>query len=74
MIHQILKNFKGSQDGRFTESFEAGTHVDLSDYLAEIVVREGWAMPVGTAIENKAIVTDGAHRRSKKHVAAPETK
>jgi hypothetical protein len=31
--YHILKDFKGSQDGRFTEAFQAGTEADLSDYL-----------------------------------------
>ena len=61
MLHDILKDFPGSQDGRHTEQFKAGTQRDLSDYLAAIVVREGWARPVGSCrIENKAIVSDGA--------------
>ena len=59
MQYEILANFKGSQDGRFTEKFVAGTVRELSDYLAAIVVREGWARPVGAPLENKAIVTDG---------------
>lgn len=61
MICDILQDFKGSQDGRFTEQFRAGTQADLSDYLAAIAVREGWAQPAGTkpAIENKAVIEDG---------------
>ena len=59
MRYDILKSFYGSQDGRLTESFSAGTQADLSDYLGAIAVREGWARPVGAEIENKAIVTDG---------------
>lgn len=62
MLHDILKDFKGSQDGRFSEQFTAGTQAELSDYLADIVVREGWARPVGAPgkIQNKAVVTDGS--------------
>lgn len=44
--HEILQDFKGSQDGRVTEDFRAGTQADLSDYLAAIVVPEGWARPI----------------------------
>ncbi len=33
MKYDILKDFKGSQDGRFTEQFTAGTQADLSEYL-----------------------------------------
>jgi hypothetical protein len=42
-LYDILKDFPGSQDGRSTDLFTAGTQVELSDYLGEIVVREGWA-------------------------------
>lgn len=62
MLHDILQDFPGSQDGRFTENFKAGTRVELSAYLAAIVVPAGWARPVVT-IENKAIITDGAPQR-----------
>lgn len=73
MKYDILKDFPGSQDGRFTEHFMAGTQAELSDYLAEIVVREGWARPAGVGgasvppieIDNKAIVTDGMRRGRK---------
>jgi hypothetical protein len=66
MLHDILKDFPGSQDGTRTEQFKAGTQVELSSYLAEIVVREGWAKPVGSVeIQNKAIVTSGRGRKSK---------
>lgn len=44
--HKILQDFKGSQDGRITEQFLAGEERDLSDYLAGIVVPEGWAEPI----------------------------
>lgn len=60
MLYDILKDFKGSQDGRFCEQFVAGTQADLSDYLAGIVVPEGWARLAGAKVENKAIVTDGS--------------
>lgn len=59
--YDILKDFPGSQDGRVTEEFKAGTQVMLSDYLAEIVVREGWARPV--AVESAT--PDKAAPRSK---------
>jgi hypothetical protein len=61
MLHDILINFPGSQDGRITEHFEAGTQVELSDYLAAIVVPAGWARPVGATVdtESKPIGTDG---------------
>jgi hypothetical protein len=61
MLHDILQDFKGSQDGRFTEAFIAGTQRELSASLAEVVVAAGWARPVGAtpAIANKAVVSDG---------------
>lgn len=49
MKYDILKDFAGSQDGRFTENFKAGTQAELSDYLAGIVVPDGWARPVKIA-------------------------
>lgn len=70
--YDILKDFPGSQDGRFCEQFHAGTQAELSDYLADIAVREGWARLAvekpGPVIDNKAITTIGekpAPRRSK---------
>lgn len=56
MLYEILKDFPGSQDGRFTEYFQAGTRRELSDHLASAVVPCGWARPV---VENKAIMSDG---------------
>lgn len=66
MLHDILKDFPGSQDGTRTEQFKAGTQAELSDYLSEIVVPEGWAKPVKSVeIKNKAIVSTGRGRKSK---------
>lgn len=72
MLHDILKDFKGSQDGRYTEQFKAGTQAELSDYLAAIAVKERWARPVKPAktekqpeaakapdVQNKAVATSG---------------
>ena len=68
MMYDIFKDFKGSQDGRFSEQFTADTQADLSDYLAAIVVPCGWARPVGQSvgIENKAIVSDGSNPKMKR--------
>lgn len=44
--YHILKDFTGSQtgnDGPF--QFTAGTVAELSDSLAEVVMKEGWAKP-----------------------------
>lgn len=62
MLYDILVDFPGSQDGRFTEQFKAGTVRELSDYLAGYVVPCGWArlhVDKPAEVENKAIVTDG---------------
>ena len=65
MKYDILQDFPGSQDGRHTERFVAGSQVELSDYLAAIVVPAGLARPVKTvAIDNKAVVTDGTRPTS----------
>lgn len=49
MLYDILVDFPGSQDGRFTEQFKAGTQAELSEYLAAIVVPAGWARLAQTA-------------------------
>jgi len=58
MKYDILKDFKGSQDGRITESFTAGTQAELSDYLASCISPD-MARPVSVKIENKAVIEDG---------------
>lgn len=45
MLYDILRDFKGSQDGRFTVAFKAGTRADLSDYLAA-AIDPTWARAV----------------------------
>lgn len=45
MKYDILKDFKGSQDGRFAEDFKAGTQRDLSAYLAA-AIDPAWARAV----------------------------
>jgi hypothetical protein len=44
--HKIVKSFKGSQHGNDNEFFVVDTERDLSDDLARIVVKEGWALPL----------------------------
>lgn len=61
MLCKILKTFHGSQDGRYTEQFTEGSIIELSDDLYSAVSSEGWVIPVGIEIENKAIVSDGSH-------------
>jgi len=48
MLFDILKDFKGSQDGRLTEQFVKGSERELSESLAAVAVKEGWAKPVKT--------------------------
>lgn len=63
MLYDIIKTFKGSQDGRITETFEEGTRADLSDYLAA-AVDPACIRPVKTVeVENKAVITEGGERR-----------
>lgn len=67
MLHDILKDFKGSQDGRHTEQFTAGTQRELSDYLASCIDRS-WARPAKPVVEvdNKAVATDGGRPEMKR--------
>jgi len=74
--HRILKDFKGTQDGHGDgQEFTAGTTVPLSDQLADVVVRAGWAKPhteeVKETDEEKAIEEAPANKARK---AAPENK
>lgn len=67
MLHDILKDFAGSQDGTKTEQFKAGTQRELSPWLAA-AINPAWARPVSekhvkvekpVEVENKAVVTHG---------------
>lgn len=60
MKYDILQDFKGSQDGRFTEQFTAGTQADLSDYLASVA--PAGCIRLTGEIENKAVITEGKAR------------
>jgi hypothetical protein len=44
-LYEIVRDFKGSQDGRFAEDFKAGTVRDLSAYLAA-AIDPTWARAV----------------------------
>lgn len=63
MLYEILKDFPGSQDGRHTEQFVAGTQRELSDYLVSCI-DPAWVREVKpkVEIENKAVVSDGSSR------------
>jgi len=63
--YRILQTFNGSQDGRFTNAFEAGTEAELSDYLVSCVPAE-WVEAVSPiAPENKAIITSETRQRGR---------
>jgi len=62
MLYDIIKTFKGSQDGRITETFEAGTQADLSDYLAAAVDPSCIRPVKSVEVENKAVITEGGER------------
>lgn len=66
-MYEILKDFTGSQDGRFSEDFRAGTRAELSDYLANAAppgaIRR---LPAAREIDNKAIVADGGNPRQRR--------
>lgn len=49
--HRILKSFKGSQTGHDHHHFAEGTEADLSDDLAAVVVKAGWAEPIEDPVE-----------------------
>jgi len=67
MKYQILKTFSGSQDGRFTETFTAGTEAEISNYLASCAPKDS-IKPVTSApvIENKAVTSSGKGRKGSK--------
>lgn len=46
---RILKDFKGSPDGRYAVQYRAGEEGDLTASLAEVALAEGWAKPVEEA-------------------------
>ncbi|MBP3958347.1 hypothetical protein J8F10_24120 [Gemmata sp. G18] len=74
--YRILKSFKGSQTGHDCHEFEAGTEARLSDSLAEVVVKEGWAeliAPVPEPEPEIEAVVD-AEARETKVIKPEETK
>jgi hypothetical protein len=69
--YRILKDFNGSQTGIDFHSFEAGTVANLSDSLAEVVLKEGLVEPV--AADGKKSSPQAASRETKV-IAPAETK
>lgn len=45
-MYQVLKDFKGSPDGRFAVDYKAGEMVELTSTLAVVAMAEGWVKPV----------------------------
>lgn len=65
MLYEILQDFPGSQDGRITEQFSAGTQAELSDYLAAIVVPAGWARAVQVEPETARVTVSPKRGKAK---------
>lgn len=63
MKFRVLRTFLGSQDGGTVTRFEAGSVVEISEHLAPHIAE--WAVPAdeSRALENKAVITDGAAGR-----------
>jgi hypothetical protein len=70
-LYRILKTFTGSQHGNDHQQFEAGTTALLSNSLATIVVKEGWAVQEEPAREEKAVEPVDENKAIE---AAPENK
>lgn len=66
--YRILKDFNGSQDGRFTEAFKAGTEADLSDYLVSCLPADS-IQPVEEDAAPAATISTG--RKSRKTAVSP---
>jgi hypothetical protein len=64
--YRILKDFKGSQDGRFAEDFLAGTVAELSDYLVSCAPPGAIAAAEEAAPAAPASVHDDKPRRAKR--------
>lgn len=45
-MYLILKDFKGSQDGRFSTQFYKDDEVELSKELAKVAVENDWAKEI----------------------------
>lgn len=65
--YRILRDFKGSQDGRFTEDFRADTEADLSDYLVSCLPADS----VQCVAEDAAPITTTAGKKQRKAAVSP---
>jgi hypothetical protein len=71
---RMLKTVRGSPDGFSVHEYRAGEEYELADTgrgreLSNVLLREGWAEPVGPALAVKAM-EDTLH--TVEEVAAPE--
>lgn len=44
-MYEVLKDFKGSPDGRFAVQYKSGETVELTPSLAEVALKEKWVKP-----------------------------
>ena len=65
-MYKILKTFLGSQDGVTNTCFEAGSTVELSDYLVSCADPTCIQKVVPQEIKNKAISSSGENKKGKK--------
>lgn len=62
-MYKVLKDFKGSPDGRFVINYTSGETVDLTESLAAVAVAEGWVAPVDQVAEPQG---EASSRKPKK--------
>lgn len=65
--YHILVDFMGSQDGRFSEPFKAGTQADLSDYLVSCLP----AASIRRIEEDAVPATTTAGKKQRKAAVSP---
>ena len=65
-MYKILKTFLGSQDGVTNTRFEAGSTVELSDYLVSCADPSFIQEVTQHEIQNKAISTSGQTKKGRK--------
>lgn len=71
---KVLKDFKGSPDGRYAVQYYAGEEVELSDSLAEVALAEGWAKQIAetAAPEDKKKTGKGGAKTSSRASGSEE--
>lgn len=53
MRYKVLKDFKGSPDGRFAVDYKAGETVELTASLSEVALAEKWVETVAEEVDAK---------------------